>query len=158
MGLLKAIKPWMNDERSKFSCVHESKETNVTFRNMLVVVVSALAILAAPLAMARDKQAQYIQVAQIEIDPAQLDAYKAAVSEQIEAAIRLEPGVLVLYSVVDKENPTHVTVFEIYRDAEAYRAHLEAPHFKKYKTITEKMVTSLKLVKTDPIALGAKRH
>jgi quinol monooxygenase YgiN len=139
----------------------KSKETNVTFRNVLVLGVSvlgvsALAILAAPLAMAQDKQAQYVQVAQIEIDPAQLDAYKAAVSEQIEAAIRLEPGVLVLYSVVDNESPTHVTVFEIYRDAEAYRAHLEAPHFKKYKIITEKMVTSLKLVKTDPIALGAK--
>jgi hypothetical protein len=34
--------------------------------------------------------------------------------------------------------------------------HLEAPHFKKYKAVTEKMVTSLKLVQTTPIILGAK--
>jgi len=42
---------------------------------------------------------RYVQVAEIEIDPAQLASYRAAVQEQIEAAIRLEPGVLVLYAV-----------------------------------------------------------
>jgi quinol monooxygenase YgiN len=99
---------------------------------------------------------QHIQIAEIEVDPTQLESYKAAVQEQIEAAIRLEPGVLVLYSVSNKENPTHVTVFEIYRDRDAYLAHLQAPHFLKYKATVEKMVISLKLVQTLPIMLGAK--
>jgi quinol monooxygenase YgiN len=107
-------------------------------------------------ASAQEQKDAYVQVAQIEIDPAQLDAYKAAAREQIQAAIRDEPGVLVLYSVSDKNNPTNVTVFEIYKDAEAYRSHLETPHFKKYKAVTEKMVTSLNLMKSDPIILGAK--
>jgi len=98
----------------------------------------------------------HIQIAEIDVDAAQLEAYKAAVREQIEAAIRLEPGVLVLYSVSNKDNPTHVTVFEIYRDREAYLAHLQAPHFLKYKTTVEKMVKSLKLVPVEPIMLGAK--
>ncbi len=39
---------------------------------------------------------------------------------------------------------------------DAYRTHLEAPHFKTYKAATEKMVKSLKLVQTDPIMLGTK--
>jgi len=99
---------------------------------------------------------QHIQIAEIDVDAAQLEAYKAAVREQIEAAISLEPGVLVLYSVSNKDNPTHVTVFEIYRDREAYLAHLQAPHFLKYKTTVEKMVKSLKLVPAEPIMLGAK--
>jgi quinol monooxygenase YgiN len=99
---------------------------------------------------------QHIQIAEIEVDPAQLESYKSAVREQIEAAIRLEPGVLVLYSVSKKEDPSHVTVFEIYRDRDAYLAHLQAPHFLKYKATVEKMVKSLKLVQTDPIMLGAK--
>ena len=98
---------------------------------------------------------QHIQIAEIDVDAAQLEAYKAAVREQIEAAIRLEPGVLVLYSVSNKDNPTHVTVFEIYRDREAYLAHLQAPHFLKYKATVEKMVESLKLVPVEPIMLGA---
>jgi len=92
----------------------------------------------------------------MEIDPSQLEDYKAAVTEQIEAATRVEPGVLALYAVSEKDNPARVRVFEIYRDADAYRAHLETVHFKKYKATTEKMVKSLKLVQTTPIVLGAK--
>ena len=110
------------------------------------------------MAMSEEKTQQHIQIAEIEVDPAQLDSYKAAVAEQIEAAIRLEPGVLVLYSVANKDNPAHVTVFEIYRDREAYLAHLQAPHFLKYKATVERMVKSLKVVPLDPVMLGAKAN
>jgi quinol monooxygenase YgiN len=96
--------------------------------------------------------AQHIQIPEIDVDPAQLESYKAEVQEQIEAAIRLEPGVLVLYSVSSKESPAHVTVFEIYRDREAYLAHLQAPHFLKYEATVEKMVKSLKLIGSGPKA------
>ena len=106
--------------------------------------------------MSEERPERYIQIAEIEVDPAQLDGYKAAATEQIEAAVRLEPGVLVLYSVLNKDNPAHVTVFEIYRDREAYLAHLQAPHFLKYKATVEKMVKSLKLSLVDPIMLGTK--
>jgi 4-carboxymuconolactone decarboxylase len=44
----------------------------------------------------------------------------------------------------------------MYADAAAYEAHLQTPHFKKYKTGTQGMVKSLVLVETDPILLGAK--
>ena len=108
------------------------------------------------LAVAEEMQAQYVQVAEIDIDPAQLKSYEAAVKEQIETAIRVEPGVLVLYAVFEKNNPTHIRVFEIYRDTDAYKSHLESANFKKYKATTEKMVKSLKLVQTTPIMLGAK--
>ena len=106
--------------------------------------------------MQRQMQGQYVQVAEIEIDPAQLEEYRAAVREQIDTAIRVEPGVLVLYAVSEKDNPTRVRVFEIYRDTDAYQLHLESARFKKYKATTEKMVKSLKLVQTTPIVLGAK--
>ena len=71
----------------------------------------------------------YPRMAEIEIDPAQLEGYLAALKEQIEAAVRLEPGVLALHSVADKENPARVFVFEIYADIDAYKAHLETAHF-----------------------------
>jgi quinol monooxygenase YgiN len=107
-------------------------------------------------AMAQPADGRYVQVAEIEIDPSHLDAYRAAVQEQIDAAIQKEPGVLVLYAVSEKDNPTQVRVFEIYRDRTAYEAHLGSDHFKKYKVTTEKMVKSLKLVQVIPITLGAK--
>jgi quinol monooxygenase YgiN len=97
-----------------------------------------------------------VRVAEIEIDPAQLEAYKAAVKLEIESSVLIEPGVLALYAVSNKDNPTHVIVFEIYADRDAYEAHLETPHFKQYKATTQDMVRSLKLRETVPIALGAK--
>jgi quinol monooxygenase YgiN len=128
----------------------------VNSKQLLVIGASILALVLARSAVAHETHGQYVQVAEIEINPAALQDYKAAVKEHIEAAIRVEPGVLVLYAVSEKDNPTRVRVFEIYRDTDAYRAHLEAPHFKKYKATTEKMVKSLKLVQTAPIVLGSK--
>jgi len=45
-----------------------------------------------------------------------------------------------------EQNPTEITIVEIYADKKAYEAHLETPHFKEYKTNTLKMVQSLKLI------------
>jgi len=122
----------------------------------ILIIGMALFSMFGAVAMSEQRTQQHIQIAEIDVDPAQLDSYEAAVAEQIEAAIRLEPGVLVLYSVANKENPAHVTVFEIYRDREAYLAHLQAPHFLKYKATVEKMVKSLKLIPVNPVALGTK--
>ena len=118
--------------------------------------ISTLAAVLAGVVVAQQADERYVQVAEIEIDPVQLDGYRAAVQEQIDAAIRKEPGVLVLYAVSEKDNPTHVKVFEIYRDRSAYEAHLGSDHFKKYKTSVDKMVKSLKLMQATPIMLGAK--
>lgn len=100
---------------------------------------------------------RYIQIAQIEVDPDQLDAYKANVQRHIDTAMRAEPGVLALYAVADEKHPSRITVFEIYRDADAYAAHLQTAHFRAYKIATEQMVRSLRLVRMAAVALGAKR-
>ncbi|MFL6529214.1 MAG: putative quinol monooxygenase [Chthoniobacterales bacterium] len=95
-------------------------------------------------------------MAKLEIDPAQLDAYKAALKEEIETSVRLEPGVLGLYAVSDKKAATKVTILEMYADDAAYKEHLETPHFKKYKASTKDMIKSLELVETEPVVLGTK--
>jgi quinol monooxygenase YgiN len=106
-------------------------------------------------ASAQDKNL-VVRVTRLQIDPAQLESYKAALKEEIEASIRIEPGVLNLYAVAEKDNPAHITIFEIYANTDAYKAHLETPHFKKYKSITKEMVKSFELTETVPIVLGAK--
>jgi quinol monooxygenase YgiN len=122
----------------------------------LILGVTLFCTLSGAVAVSQESPQRYIQIAEIDVDPAQLDNYKAAAAEQIEAAVRLEPGVLALYSVSNKDNPAHVTVFEIYRDRDAYLAHLQAAHFLKYKATVEKMVESLKLILVDPVMLAAK--
>jgi 4-carboxymuconolactone decarboxylase len=65
--------------------------------------------------------------------------------------MRVEPGVLTLYAVSEKDHPTHFTILEIYKNKDAYEAHLKTPHFIKYKTATKDMVKSLELIETVPL-------
>jgi len=97
-----------------------------------------------------------VRLAELEIDPAQLELYKAALRQEIATSIRVEPGVLTLYAVAVRDHPAQIRLFEIYANAAAYEAHLQSAHFKRYKTNTAGMVRSLKLIETDPILLGAK--
>ncbi len=100
--------------------------------------------------------AQYVRIAELEIDPAQLEGFKVAITEGVQAAVRSEPGVLALYAVHEKDNPGRVRVFEVYTDAAAYAAHLEMPHFKQFRATTDKMVLSRKLIDAVPLVLAAK--
>src|SRR6478735_4034175 len=67
----------------------------------------------------------YVRIAKIVVDNAQLENYKTALKEHAQAAVSKEPGVLTLYAVYDKEEPTNVTVFEIYASEDAYKLHIQ---------------------------------
>jgi quinol monooxygenase YgiN len=97
-----------------------------------------------------------VRMAKLKIDSLQIDSYKAALKSEIETSVRVEPGVIKLYAVAEKENPTHITIFELYADQLAYETHIKTPHFKKYKSTTKDMVRSLELVEFIPVALGGK--
>ena len=77
-------------------------------KQLLTLGAASLATLLCRGALAQEVSVNYVQVAEIEIDPAQLESYEAAVKEHIDTAIRVEPGVLVLYAVSEKDNPTRV--------------------------------------------------
>jgi len=94
---------------------------------------------------------QMVRLAKLVIDSAQLENYNGLLKEEIEASVRLEPGVLTLYAVSEKNDPTHITILEIYADTTAYQSHLLTPHFIKYKSGTKDMVKSLELVETVPL-------
>ncbi|TCU28037.1 quinol monooxygenase YgiN [Rhizobium azibense] len=97
-----------------------------------------------------------VRMAELEIDPSQLDAYRALLAEEIEASAASEPGVLTLYAVSIKDRPERICIFEVYASQEDYEAHLKTPHFLKYKTSSERMVRSLSLIDVDPIILRGK--
>jgi quinol monooxygenase YgiN len=123
--------------------------------SILVVTTYILIFFSLSSASAQENK-QIVRLAKLVIDSAQLESYKAALKEGIEAAVRLEPGVLTLYAVAEKDNPAHITILEIYADTAAYKAHLQTPHFIKYKTGTKDMVKSLELVETVPLIPGMK--
>jgi quinol monooxygenase YgiN len=97
-----------------------------------------------------------IRIAELEIDPAQLEAYKTFLAEEIETSVKVEPGVLSLSAVALKQNAAQIRILEVYADQDAYEAHIRSPHFLKYKNGTAKMVRSLTLHETAPVRLCAK--
>jgi len=100
---------------------------------------------------AQHESKQMVRLAKLVIDPNQLEQYKAILKEEAETSVRIEPGVLTLFAVQEKDNPTHFTILEIYADSAAYIAHLQTPHFIRYKTGTQDMVKSLELIETTPL-------
>ncbi|MEI6264204.1 MAG: putative quinol monooxygenase [Sphingobacteriia bacterium] len=96
------------------------------------------------------------RIAKIRVDGSQLEKYKAALQEQMNAAIKLEPGVLSYIAVADKKDATMITIFEVYVNQEAYQSHLLTPHFKKYKETVKDMVLSLELTDTDLVVKAKK--
>src|SRR6185369_3247174 len=96
------------------------------------ILIAMMTTLAFQSALAQDKN-QMVRIAKLEIHEAQLENYKAALKEEIETSVKVEPGVLSLQAVAEKNNPAHITILEIYASQEAYKSHLETPHFKKYK-------------------------
>jgi quinol monooxygenase YgiN len=87
-----------------------------------------------------------IRISEIEIDSDYLEEYNRILQEEAEASVRLEPGVISIFPMFQKENPGQVRILEIYAHKEAYESHLKTLHFQKYKTTTLKMVKSLKLM------------
>ncbi|HTK21188.1 MAG TPA: putative quinol monooxygenase [Mucilaginibacter sp.] len=113
-------------------------------RLFLTVTIMAATLFSSGQATAQQDH-RMIRIAKIQVDPAQLDSYNAALKEQMTTAVKVEPGVLTYYAVADKAQPSHITILEIYADTAAYQSHIQTAHFKKYKATVQNMVKSLEL-------------
>lgn len=96
----------------------------------------------------------YPRVAQIEIDPQQIEAFEAAAREIADTSMREEPGVLGFFVVAERGCAHRFTILEIYQDEASYQRHRESPHFARYKRETSAWVKSLQLFDCVSIAVG----
>ena len=97
------------------------------------------------------------RIASITVDSVKLEAYRKLLKEQMEMAVRIEAGVISYSVYADKINPSKLTIIEVYASNEAYLAHRETAHFKKYKTAVANMVKTLELSEVDQIFYSEKR-
>lgn len=97
------------------------------------------------------KSDMMVRISEIEIIPEYIEQYKAILKEESSASVSIEPGVIAIFPMYQKEDPMQIRIIEIYADKNAYQSHLQTPHFQHYKTSTLKMVKSLKLVDMDSI-------
>ena len=103
----------------------------------------------------REYGERIVRLAEIVVDPKRLDDYLAFAKEVGTVSMATEPGVIGLFSMQDKDNPSKIYILEVYADRLAYEAHIRTAHFRKYKEGTADMVQSLRLIDTAPL-LSAK--
>lgn len=96
-------------------------------------------------------QRMMVRISEIEILPQYLTQYNAILEEEASASVEKEQGVVAIFPMNIRQQPTHIRIVEIYADSSAYQAHLKTPHFQHYKTTTLKMVKALKLIDMDAL-------
>ena len=101
-------------------------------------------------ALAQQRQ-MMVRISEIVIDSVFLEDYKAILKEESAASVKLESGVIAIFPMYQKDNPTQIRILEIYANKTSYEQHIKTPHFQKYKTTTLKMVKSLKLIDMEVI-------
>ncbi len=114
-------------------------------RRLLAVIATTFLFSGVNVAYAQN-QGMMVRISEIEVDAKYLEEYKAILKYEAEASIRLEPGVIAIFPMYQREKGTEFRILEMYASREAYEAHLKTPHFQKYKSGTLHMVKSLKLV------------
>lgn len=97
-----------------------------------------------------------VRIARLEIDPNHLTDYLGFLKDEIEASVRIEPGVIMLHATSRKDAPHLIQLLEVYASQAAYEAHIASDHFLTYKQGTAQMVRALELIEVDPILLAAK--
>ncbi len=123
----------------------------------ILIILAFMTLSALPCLGQTDFQGQnnvekLVRLAEIEVEPEFLEEYMAFAKEVGETSVKVELGVLTLFSMQAKEDPCKIYILEIYADQEAYQSHIQTAHFKKYKEGTAKMVKSLKLIDVNPLA------
>src|SRR4051812_24298323 len=109
------------------------------------IAAALLGLLVCGCATDHPARTPFVRVAELEIDPAHLQNYETAVRDEMDTSVRVEPGVLAIYAVAEKDDPTKLRFFELYADEAAYDAHRNSPHFRKYVETTKSMITSRRL-------------
>ena len=125
-----------------------------TVSKLLLSFLMLLCTLTGCLTASAQQKEMMIRISEIEIDPVYLEEYKAILKMEAAESVKLEPGVIAIFPMYQKENPTQIRILEMYADKAAYESHLKTPHFLLYKTSTLKMVKSLKLIDMDAIDAG----
>jgi quinol monooxygenase YgiN len=92
-----------------------------------------------------------IRIAEIKVNPSDLEQYLSILKEESEASMQLEPGVIAIFPMYEMERPNEIRILEIYANKSAYESHLLTPHFLKYKTTTREIVQSLTLTEMEAI-------
>ncbi|MGP0090585.1 MAG: putative quinol monooxygenase [Xanthobacteraceae bacterium] len=120
----------------------------------LFAAVAVLVPLRSP-NVAAESAPSYVNAVDLDIVPAEMQNYLAAIKENGAAAIK-EPGCRQFDIMVLASNPNHIFLYEVYDNEAAFQAHRATDHFKKYAATTGSMVAQRNARPMTPIAFHSK--
>lgn len=97
-----------------------------------------------------------VNIAELDIDPAQVEAFKAALVEEMDDSVRIESGVHAIYAVARKDDPAKFMFFEIYASQKVLEEHRNTPHFRKFLNTTKDMIRGRRIVENNVVHLTSK--
>ena len=116
-------------------------------RNFILFIALTLSIVA----NAQTKSDMLIRISEIEVYPEYLTEYLNFAKDVGATSVKEEPGVVCIYPMVQQRDSCEIRILEIYRDMDAYKRHIQTPHFQTYKQGTLHMVKKLDLVDMYPL-------
>jgi quinol monooxygenase YgiN len=91
----------------------------------------------------------YVITVDFELAPEHRQKFLELVIANGKASERDEPGCKRFDICLPREQPNHVFLYEIYDDEPAFKAHLEARHYKEFSAAIQGMVVGRKIVVAD---------
>lgn len=110
-------------------------------------VLTATLFAAAATAQAQD----FVHTVKLTIDPAKVEVFKTALEAEIKEAVRTEPEFLAAFASVDKNNPSQIYLFEIFKSVEAMNAYHAKPRFAEFLKQNLPAVQGREAVELTPI-------
>lgn len=75
----------------------------------------------------------YALFVSIQIQPEHRDEFLASMLDDARGSVNDEPGCYRFDVLQDPNDPNKIYLYEIYRDRAAFDAHLQAPHFTRWR-------------------------
>jgi len=69
----------------------------------------------------------------IHIQPERRDAFIASMLDDARGSVNDEPGCFRFDVLQDAKDPNTIYLYEVYRDQDAMQAHVQAPHFIRWR-------------------------
>lgn len=93
-------------------------------------------------AMTNAMTGAFVIIAEFEVRPDKIDRFLELAAMDARQSLATEPGCEQFDVTVLEDDPSTVVLYEVYRDAAAFEAHLETPHLKAFRDELDQLVSS----------------
>src|SRR5947208_16494458 len=110
--------------------IHRTTREELTMPKILVALAFIMLPITHSEALAQQNETM-VRISEIRIDPNYLAEYTAILKEEADASVRLEPAVLSIFPMYEKEHPTEIRILDYAVQRDVFEicelSHCESP-------------------------------